>query len=139
LLYDSSVFPTRNMLYGFPEAPRFPYRTAEGMVEFPLATVRWGGVNWPIAGGFYLRALPYAFIRWGIARLNREGHSAVIYLHPWELDLDQHYSRVTARERITHYHGRRGLAEKLQQLFSDFRFGPLQLLLEQQRLKSKAG
>ena len=24
--YDSSVFPTRNMLYGYPGAPRFPYR-----------------------------------------------------------------------------------------------------------------
>ncbi len=24
--YDSSFFPTRNMLYGYPEAPRFPCR-----------------------------------------------------------------------------------------------------------------
>ena len=26
LRYDSSLFPTRTMLYGFPEAPRFPHR-----------------------------------------------------------------------------------------------------------------
>ena len=77
--YDSSFFPTRNMLYGYPEAPRFPCwleagGTAGGLrlddrppclVEFPVSTARWLGVNWPIGGGFYVRALPYAIIRAG--------------------------------------------------------------------------
>jgi len=131
--YDSSVFPTpKVLLYGFPDAPRFPHRV-EGytLMEFPLSTLRWGGVNWPLAGGFYLRALPYAFMRWGIARLNRQGQPAIMYIHPWELDLDQDYQQVTLRERITHYHGRRRLEAKLHRLFTDFRFGPLQALLEQ--------
>jgi polysaccharide deacetylase family protein (PEP-CTERM system associated) len=131
--YDSSVFPTpKVLLYGFPDAPRFPHRV-EGhtLMEFPLSTLRWGGVNWPLAGGFYLRALPYAFIRWGIARLNRQGQPAIMYVHPWELDLDQDYQQVSLRERITHYHGRRRLEAKLHRLFTDFRFGPLRALLEQ--------
>jgi polysaccharide deacetylase family protein (PEP-CTERM system associated) len=131
LRYDSSLFPTRTTLYGFPDAPRYPHRLdGHSLVEFPLSTVRWGGVNWPIAGGFYLRALPYDLIRWGISRLNRQGHPAIMYLHPWELDLGQDYGRVTLRERITHYHGRRRLREKLHRLFSDFRFGSLGTLLE---------
>jgi polysaccharide deacetylase family protein (PEP-CTERM system associated) len=139
LLYDSSVFPTRNMLYGFPDAPRFPYRPANSILtEFPLTTVRYGGINWPLAGGFYLRALPYAVMRWGIRQVNRLGQPAVIYLHPWELDVEQRYQQVTPRERITHYYGRRRLAAKLHQLFSDFRFGPLQQLLEQPQLKREA-
>jgi polysaccharide deacetylase family protein (PEP-CTERM system associated) len=59
LRYDSSFFPTRNMLYGFPDAPRFPHRLdGHDLMEFPLSTLRLGGINWPIAGGFYLRALP---------------------------------------------------------------------------------
>ncbi len=132
LRYDSSLFPTRNMLYGHPGAPRFPHPLplhGHALMEFPLSTVRAGGVNWPIAGGFYLRTLPYAFVRWGISRLNRQGQPAILYMHPWELDLGQPHYRVTPRERITHYHGRRQLERKLHHLFSDFRFGPLRALL----------
>jgi polysaccharide deacetylase family protein (PEP-CTERM system associated) len=137
LCYDSSIFPTRNILYGFPGAPRFPYHCFEdqsleghALVEFPLSTVRLGGLNWPIAGGFYLRALPYAFIRWGVAHLNSQGQPAIMYIHPWELDLGQNYNRVTPRERITHYYGRHHLAEKLHRLFSDFHFTSLRKLFE---------
>jgi len=129
--YDSSLFPARTMLYGSPGAPRFPHRLeGYGLVEFPLSTVRWAGVNWPMAGGFYLRAWPYAFVRWGIARLSRQGQPAIMYVHPWELDLGQDYGRVTLRERVTHYHGRPGLPAKLERLFADFHFGPLRSLLE---------
>jgi polysaccharide deacetylase family protein (PEP-CTERM system associated) len=131
LRYDSSVFPTRNMLYGFPGAPRYPYRMEEhDLVEFPATTVRFGGINWPVAGGFYNRALPYTIIRQGIRRVNDLGQPAVLYIHPWELDTGQSYNQVTFRERITHYHGRRGLEKKLHKLLSDFRFGPLLALME---------
>ena len=142
--YDSSFFPTRNMLYGYPEAPRFPCRleagdTAEGLrsddshtclVEFPVSTARWLGVNWPIGGGFYVRALPYAIIRAGIRQLNGQGQPAIMYMHPWELDLGQHFTEVTSRERVTHYYGRRGLEKKLTRLFQDFCFVPLGRLLD---------
>ena len=37
--YDSSVFPTRNMLYGYPEAPRFPYQIEDlNLIEYPATT-----------------------------------------------------------------------------------------------------
>lgn len=129
--YDSSFFPTRNMLYGFPDAPRFPHRlNGHSLMEFPLSTLRLGGINLPIAGGFYLRTFPYAFIRWGISQLNRRGQPAIMYVHPWELDLGQRYKRVTFRERITHYHGRQRMQHKLHCLFTDFHFGPLRSLLK---------
>lgn len=130
LRYDSSIFPTRTTLYGSPDAPRFPHRVdGYTLMEFPLSTVRLGSINWPIAGGFYLRSLPYPFVHWGITRLNRQGQPAVLYMHPWELDLGQDYKRVTLRERMTHYHGRRKLMEKLHRLFTDFRFSSLGTLL----------
>ncbi len=130
LRYDSSVFPTRNMLYGFPGAPRLPYRVADGALwELPASTVPWAGQTWPVAGGFYVRALPYVVTRRALRRLQRAGEPAVLYIHPWELDLGQRYNRVTARERVTHYHGRRGLAAKLHRLFSDFRFGAMHELV----------
>jgi polysaccharide deacetylase family protein (PEP-CTERM system associated) len=125
--YDSSVFPTRNMLYGYPDAPRFPYQVpGHAMVEFPATTLLFAGRKWPIAGGFYNRALPYAVIRRGIQQVNGEGQPAIIYVHPWELDSGQRYDQVTLRERITHYYGRGGLEKKTRRLLSEFRFGSLQ-------------
>lgn len=124
--YDSSLFPARTMLYGDPDAPRFPYRpVGHKIMEFPLSTVRLGGVNWPMAGGFYLRVLPASFVCWSIARLNRQGHPAILYMHPWELDTGQKYSKVSLRERVTHYYGRRHLEKKLRFLLSSFRFATL--------------
>jgi polysaccharide deacetylase family protein (PEP-CTERM system associated) len=125
--YDSSVFPTRNMLYGYPDAPRGPYRPFDGhdFVEFPLSTVRIMGVNWPIAGGFYLRFLPYRAFKWGLEKLNREGMPANIYLHPWELDPDHPRPHLTRREQFTHYYHLDQTATKLTALLADFRFGPL--------------
>ncbi len=132
LVYDSSYFPVRNMLYGYPEAPRFPHRlNGRKFVEFPLSTIRWGGINWPIAGGFYLRALPYALIRWSIARLNQAGQPAILYHHPWEIDTGQPMRAVTPRERLTHYYGRRSLPNKLHRLFQTFQFVPLRQLMGQ--------
>lgn len=124
--YDSSVFPMRSLIYGYPDAPRFAYRPGSGpLVEFPVSTAHVAGSNWPMAGGFYVRALPYAVVRWAIGDLNRQGQPAVMYCHPWEFDLGQTYRQVTYRERITHYHGRRSLERKLHRLVTDFRFGPL--------------
>ena len=134
LRYDSSVFPIRNMLYGFPGAPRLPYKIValpgQELWELPASTVVVAGRKWPVAGGFYMRAMPYAVTRAALRRLNRAGEPAMIYIHPWEIDLGQHYNQVTPRERITHYQGRRGLVAKLHRLFTDFRFAPMCALVD---------
>ena len=131
--YDSSIYPIWNMYYGIPRAPRFPYRPFKNgsFVEFPLATAQTLGFNWPIGGGFYMRALPYAIVQAGIRKLNRQGKPAIIYMHPWEFDLGQNYQNVTPRERITHYYGRASLEQKLLRLIHDFQFGTLSSLLDQ--------
>ena len=69
--YDSSIFPARVKLYGVPDAPVGIYRPARddlvrhdpagALVEFPVAVGAAGPVRLPVAGGFYLRALPFAF------------------------------------------------------------------------------
>jgi polysaccharide deacetylase family protein (PEP-CTERM system associated) len=129
--YDSSVFPTRNMLYGYPDAPRFPYYPLENrdLIELPVSTVRFLGVTWPMAGGFYLRLLPYSIFKRGLAQLNREGKPGIIYLHPWELDPDHPRPDPTLRERFTHYYNLHRTATKLTALLRDFRFAPLAELL----------
>lgn len=137
--YDSSVFPTRNMLYGYPDAPRFAYQplpengTGRRFVEFPLSTVRLLGVNWPLAGGFYLRTLPYPLFAAGLRRLNRQGHPAIIYFHPWEMDPGHPRPNPTLRERFTHYHNLDRMETKLARLFEEFDFAPLSTLLQEQQ------
>jgi polysaccharide deacetylase family protein (PEP-CTERM system associated) len=130
--YDSSVFPTRNPLYGYPEAPRHPYYPLgdRGMTEFPLATVQALGVTWPVAGGFYLRLLPYPVFLRALRRINHEGYFATLYLHPWDLDPGQPYPGPTLRERFTHYYNLGGTEAKLTRLLSDLRFAPLAEFLD---------
>ncbi len=128
--YDASVFPTRNMLYGWPDAPRYPFREARtGLLEFPGSTIEVGNVPLPMSGGFYMRVLPYMLVKQALRTLNAQRHPAIIYVHPWELDTGQDYPHVTARERITHYYGRRSIERKLERLLTDFRFGPIAELI----------
>src|SRR5262249_11628220 len=62
--YDSSIYPIHHDLYGVPGAKRFPYLHAcgngMGLREFPPATLRLLGTNFPVAGGGYLRIFPQA-------------------------------------------------------------------------------
>ena len=131
-LYDSSIFPIRNIYYGFPNAPRFPFFPIKGdtFVEFPMSTVRFMGVNWPVAGGFYLRLYPYQLFKRGLQSINREGNPAIIYLHPWDIDPDHPRPNPTLREQFTHYYNLHTAEEKLGNLLRDFKFGPLRNLLD---------
>ncbi|HLC40288.1 MAG TPA: XrtA system polysaccharide deacetylase, partial [Methylomirabilota bacterium] len=89
--YDSSIFPIVHDRYGIPNAPRFPHKIAlpdgREIVEFPLSTSSVAGQRIPVAGGGYLRLIPYRLLRAALRRINvREGGPVIIYLHPWELD-----------------------------------------------------
>ena len=137
--YDSSVFPTINMLYGYPSAPRKPYLPLNGksLIEIPLSTVKLLGLNFPIAGGFYLRSLPYPLFSAGLRRVNQQGLSAVIYIHPWDLDENQPLPNPTPRERFTHYYNLKSTEEKIKKLLNDFKFAPLKDLIQRPDFVSK--
>jgi hypothetical protein len=115
--------------------PRFPFlvKTKAGsLVEFPLPTVEFAGRRSPVAGGAYLRLLPYSYTRWGIRFLNEsEKHSACIYMHPWELDPDQPRVAGSFSARLRHYLGLRGTERKLRNLLRDFDFCPLGTLVRE--------
>lgn len=124
--YDSSVSPTRNFLYGWPEAPRYPHRVrGMGLIEFPASTVELLGYRAPVAGGFALRFFPYWLTRWAIRKINRAGHPAIVYVHPWELDIDQPRLDLKARWRFLRYYGLASTEPKLRRLIEDFEFAPM--------------
>jgi polysaccharide deacetylase family protein (PEP-CTERM system associated) len=125
--YDSSIFPTRHRRYGMASFPRFSWaacgRGRELLLELPISTVRLGGVTLPFLGGAYLRHFPFAYVRWGLRRVNRhERRPAVLYTHPWEIDPDQPRQPASLRNRVRHYRNLRLTAERLARLFREFPF-----------------
>jgi polysaccharide deacetylase family protein (PEP-CTERM system associated) len=124
--YDASMFPVRHDIYGIDGFPRFPFVLANGLIEIPASTVRLGGRNIPIAGGGYLRLYPYWVTQKGMQRLNRAGHPAVVYLHPWELDPDcPRVPHADARTRFRQYVNLNKTKARLQRLLNDFHFVPI--------------
>jgi polysaccharide deacetylase family protein (PEP-CTERM system associated) len=131
--YDSSIFPIHHDGYGIPGSSRFCHITGASLVEFPPSTVRYAGVNFPIAGGGYFRMFPYAITRWGIKRLNSgEHHPAMVYLHPWEIDPEQPRIHASALSEFRHYVNLRKTAGRLTRLLQDFTFGTVSEVLTQQ-------
>lgn len=126
--YDSSIYPVRHPSYGIPHAPRTPFwvRTASGQIlEFPMTVIDLAGYRSPLAGGAYLRALPYSYTRWAMRYLNeREDRFVCVYVHPWELDAGQPVLPGRPTTHLRHRLGLRSLDKKLNQLMSDFEFCP---------------
>jgi polysaccharide deacetylase family protein (PEP-CTERM system associated) len=120
--YSSSIYPIRHDHYGVPDAPRFPHRVREGLMEVPIATVRVMRRNWPAGGGGYFRLLPYAVSRWSIRRINEaDGMPAIFYFHPWELDPEQpRVAGASAKARFRHYVNLDRVQIRLRQLLNDF-------------------
>lgn len=87
--YDSSIFPVRRPRYGIPDWPLEPTRVqlpgGTSLVEFPIASYRAWGKNWPVGGGGYHRLLPGLASRW-LAKRVMQSRPFVFYCHPYEFD-----------------------------------------------------
>ncbi len=89
-LYDSSIFPIKNYMYGVQNFPVHPCRitTQSGarLLELPLPALAWGKVRIPFGGGIYLRALPLPVVKLLISILHGSGHTFMLYFHPSDVD-----------------------------------------------------
>jgi len=124
-IYDSSIFPFKNHVYGIAGAPVAPYtpdptnllrHSTDGPIrEFPLTVLPLGQFRLPVSGGFYLRALPYSVIKGALRRVARE-RPFVLYCHPWEFDVE------TPRRNLglVTYTGMRTALHKLERLLDEF-------------------
>jgi len=125
--YDSSIFPIKHDLYGMPKGPRSLFRMkfddGKFLYEMPATTYRIFGRNIPVAGGGYLRHCPYWYSRSMIRRLNRRGHPAVVYIHPWELDPDPpEIEGLSSIQKLRTYGSTSILSMKMERLLEDFEF-----------------
>jgi hypothetical protein len=106
-------------------AGRFAERRG-ALWEFPVSTLRLAGRNWPVAGGGYFRLLPLWVTRRAIDRINAEGHPAIVYLHPWELDPEE--PPVAHASRLSHLRHRLNVDKtegRLRRLLAERSFAPL--------------
>jgi polysaccharide deacetylase family protein (PEP-CTERM system associated) len=87
--YSSSVLPGPSPLYGFPGAPRDPFRWPNGLVELPVPTAGLGRAQLPYLGGTYLRILPEPVI----LLVHRRGDRSLpwTYMHPYDVDTAEPY------------------------------------------------
>jgi hypothetical protein len=67
--------------------------------------------------------MPYAFIKRGIKRMNKEGYPAVIYFHHHDIDTEQPRMIKGLKERFIVYANLKKCKEKFEKLLNDFRFG----------------
>jgi polysaccharide deacetylase family protein (PEP-CTERM system associated) len=125
-VYDSSIYPIHHDLYGVPGARRFPYThdCSGGLKirEFPPATLRLMGTNFPVAGGGYLRIFPSIYTRLAFRVLEKQSERVVVYLHPWELDPEQPRIGGPLKSRFRHYTNLRGMRANVEALLQRHKF-----------------
>ncbi len=129
-LYDSSIFPIKNYMYGVDGFPLHPCRlkTTEGnrLVEFPLQVLEFGGLKVPFGGGIYVRLLP-AFVHRQLVRFNHSrGRSFMLYFHPSDIDSIHHEIPLSPKEKFFNNVGRRSGRRKILRLLRDFRWTGLE-------------
>ncbi len=134
--YDSSIFPIRHDIYGFPEFPRFPVRVelagSGSITEFPPSTVRVLGRNLPGPGGGYLRIFPLRYALWALGRIQScDSKPGTVYLHPWEVDPAQPRIQAPLKSRLRHYTNLRRTESRLDSILESFPFAPMARVLEQ--------
>lgn len=125
-VYSSSIYPVNHDHYGFPSAPRFPFRLkAGGLLEVPLTTASALGRNWPAAGGGYFRLLPLRYSRWAIRRVNRRDKMpAIFYFHPWEIDPEQpRVAGLPMSAKFRHYVNLQHFEGRLAAMLDEFSWG----------------
>jgi hypothetical protein len=99
-----------------------------------VTTARIAGRTLAAGGGGFMRLLPYGFTRWAIARMNAEGHPAILYFHPWEIDPGQpRVADAPIKSKIRHYNGLSAMAGKLKKLLTDFEWTRADALLPAQQ------
>lgn len=135
--YDASIFPAKTMLYGEPTAPVFIYRPSKedvtksdvkgNIIEFPMTVLKIG-MNIPLAGGFYMRVLPFWLFKLGIKIVNKK-RPAIIYIHPWEFYSKTPRLNLSLFSRFVTYYGINSNSLKLEKMLKHFKFTTIQDIL----------
>lgn len=135
--YTSSIFPTKNYMYGIPYAPRFVhdskiYGQELKLIHIPPTTKQLGRskINIPFSGGAYFRLIPGGLInRWTKSVNTKEHEPVIFYLHPREIDPKQPRLKLKPKDALIHYYGIGGCEKKLIKVLENNEFDTVRTLL----------
>lgn len=133
-IYDSSIFPSSFHPFGSNYFNRFPHQinllNNKKIYEFPAQVLSIGKIKFPAAGGFYLRALPYIFSKYAIKQSAKKNFSAMVYLHPYDLDPDVPRLKTKFTFRIIRYYNLNKTEVYLKMLLKNFTFSSIKEIIE---------
>jgi len=135
-VYDSSIYPFGlHDVYGIKEANPLLHVLPNGLIEFPLSTVKLFGRRLPFGGGGYFRLYPLPVTKIFLSRLNKQGHSAMFYIHPYEVGpIIPRIPGLSAYRKFRHYYNCKNGSKRLKNVLRAFRFGPAIEVLRQRNL-----
>lgn len=139
IVYDSSLFPFKTFLYGDNHYPRICYSikidSDKEIIEFPPAVGKVFGNRIPFGGGVYLRTLPYWLLRRFVVSFTTMNEPAVLYFHPWEIDVEIPKIKLRLRDQFIQYFNISSMERKLKKLTKEFQFISIQQYMEEKSLK----
>lgn len=135
-LYDSSIYPIGvHDVYGIKNAKPYIHKLPNGLIEFPLSTVKVLGRRLPFGGGGYFRLYPIFLTRLFIFQVNRLGHPGMFYIHPYEVGpVIPVISELSFYRKFRHYYNCKNGAKRLKRLLKKIKFGPAIQILKQRGL-----
>jgi polysaccharide deacetylase family protein (PEP-CTERM system associated) len=124
-IYDSSVYPMFKMRYGIPDAPRIPFNLQghdRSILELPLASFKFLGTKFPVAGGAYIRFYPGLLHRMLLRSISESGIIPVLYFHPWEIDSMNISGSMNFFQRVRQHHNSgQNTITKLRRILKSYR------------------
>ncbi len=144
-VYTSSIFPTKNQLYGIPDAPRkiyvsSYYESGCKLIQIPPSTFSIFGerLKVPFSGGAYFRLFPISFIKsFSNYIIKRENMPVVFYLHPREIDKMQPKLKLSFLNYMIHYYGIGGCQKKLEKVLKEYQFDTIRHYLLQSKQENR--
>lgn len=127
--YDSSIFPMRTRRYGNPGVSLGIYKDERtGVIEIPITLASINKIKIPVAGGGYMRLLPYFLLDKAIKSVNKDKRPFVLYCHPYEFtsgELWEFDSSISLFHKLHQSIGRKGFPVKVKKLIGNSEFSTI--------------
>lgn len=136
--YDSSIYPIGfHDVYGIRKINPFINRLNNGLIEFPLSTIKLLGERFPFGGGGYFRLYPLFFTKYCISKTNKLGQPFVFYIHPYEVGpVIPKVAEISSWRKFRHYYHTKNGDKRLRKILKEYRFAPIIEVLREKNLIS---
>lgn len=125
-VYDSSIYPfSMHDVYGIGNTYPFVHKLPNGLIEFPLSTIEFFAKRLPFGGGGYFRLYPVWLTSRFLSKLNKQGHPAMFYIHPYEVGpIIPQIPGLSVYRKFRHYYNCKNGAKRLKHILKVFKFAP---------------